>query len=603
MRNVTKIAIIVVVVILIVAGTVGYAVFSRPASPTSSKTLVVAAESGPDTLDPAITSTTPGWGVVQQIYQTLVAYDNGSVTSFVGAIASNWTHGPNYMNWTFTLRHNVTFSNGDPVNAYVMWYSINRAMLLNGSEEFILGQNLNTSASPNFLNNTANFVNPSASALAVMESNVNSVYVVSKYVLHIALGGGYNGPYPYPYFLQTLTSPIAAAVDPAFVNAHGGVIPNEPNSYLQNHALGSGPYVLTQWVQGDHLTLSKTPGYWAGNISSSQLNNAIAPARENVVLEFPGTASSAISALESGSAQLMGFSFSPTIVQQLNGKANIVVSNTSIIYGSTQGAWYVFFNLTAQYFNLTDVRAAVVHAINYTEIINSAFGGFASQWVGPVPPGFPDYNPGNLQPYQFNVSLAKQEMASAGYPNGLPGTFKFLYINSPDFTAAVQIIQSDLQAIGINISLVGVDQNTWSSMTSYPGGSAPGYSIGIDFYTADYIAPDDYTWEIAATYGSPSQITTYGGLDLNATNFGSMNDSLTQINNLIYDATINTSASGRLSDYSQMTQLAYNNYYWGWLVVPHVFSIYRTGMHGMVFNPMGSAYPNFVMSYNTEYYT
>ena len=609
MRNITKVIIVVIVVLIIASASAGYVLLNKPAAQV--KTLVVAAESGPDSLDPAITSSTPGWGVVQQIYQTLVAYDNSSVTSFVGMLASSWTVGPNGLNYTFTLRQNVTFSNGNPFNAYVMWYSINRAMLLNGSEAFVLEQNLNTSVSPSFLNDTTNFINPNASALAVMESNVNSVYVVSKYVLRIAVGGGYNGPYYYPYFLQTLTAPVAAAVDPSFVNSNGGVIPNQPNSYLSDNALGTGPYLLGQWIKGDHLTLTKSPSYWANNLSASKLNNAIAPAKMNVDLEFPGTVSSAIADMKSGSAQMMGFSFSPTISSALSGISNVAVNKTPIIYGATQGAWYLFFNLTAPYFNNTDVRAAVVHALNYSAIINDAFGGNAAQWVGPVPPGFPDYNPSNITPYSYNLALAKQEMSSAGYPNGLPGSFPFLYINSPDFASAVVIIKSDLQQIGINISLQGVTQTQWYAITSYPGGSSS-YSIGIDFYTADYVAPDDYTWEIAAPGGSPSQLTTFGGqgidptsgnISINSTYFGNTSGPLNQLYYLISDATSNTSASGRTADYTAMTQIAYNNYLFDWLVVPYVFSIYNKGLHGMVFNPMGSAYPNFVMFYNTEYYT
>lgn len=607
MRNVIKFAVILLVVIILIAGISAYLVL-KPSGPV--KTLVVAANSGPDSLDPSVTSTTPGWGVVQQIYQTLVAYDNSSVTSFVPDLAQSWSSGPNQLNWTFNLRQNVTFSNGDPFNAYVMWYSFNRAMVLNQSESFVLEQNLNSSVSSNFLNNTS-FSSPTAAELAVMESNVNSVYVVSKYVLHITVGGGYLGDVPYAYFLQTLTSPIAAAVDPAYIQAHGGVIADQPNSYLQNHAMGTGPYVLGQWIVGSQLTLSKNTHYWASSLPASQLNNAIAPARLNVVLEYPGTVQSAAASLKSGSAQMMGYSFSPTVQQQLNGSSNIVVKPQPSIYGATQGAWYLFFNLTAPYFNNTDVRAAVVHAINYTQLINDAFGGYASQWVGPVPPGFPDYNPSNIAPYHFDLTLAKQEMKAAGYPNGLPGSFPFIYINSADFVNAAQIIEGNLKQIGINITLDGVTQNTWSSTTSYPGGPSP-YSIGIDFYSADYIAPDDYTWEIAAPGGSPSQLTTFGGqgidptsgnISINTTYFGNISGVLNQIYYDISDATSNLSASGRIADYINMTQLSYNNYLFDWLVIPQVYSIYRGGLNGIIYNPMGSAYPNFVMFYNTEYYT
>ncbi|MEM3851909.1 MAG: ABC transporter substrate-binding protein [Methanomassiliicoccales archaeon] len=598
MKRSTQIAIVVIVIIIIIAGSIGYIQFTAKKPAKTVQTLTIEAQSQPDSLDPGVTSATAGWGVVQQIYQTLVTYNNSSVTNVVGQLAYKWTHGPNFMNWTFYLRQNVTFSNGDPFNAYVMWYSLYRSMLMNQSESFILEQNLNASNGPssNFLN-TTNFSSPTSSELAVMENTSLSVYVVSKYVLHITVGGGYLGPYPYAYFLQTLTAPIAAAVDPIYIDQHGGIIPNQPNSWMFDHAMGTGPYVLQSWVQGDYVKLSINPNYWADKLPPSAIYNAIAPAKDNVLLQFVSQPSTAVEALKSGQAQAIGFSFSPDIVNELKGMSNVVVSQTPIIYGSTQGAWYIYFNLTAPYFNLTDVRAAVVHAIDYQLIIQDAFGGYASQWVGPVPAGFPDYNPSNLTPYYYNVTLAKQEMAAAGYPHGLPGTFNFLYINSEDFVSAAQIIQSDLKAIGINITLVGVTSDRWYSITDYPGGNASGYPIGIDFYTADYVSPDDYTQEIAALGGSPSQVTTFGN-DNNLTNAN-----LSAMNNLVFEAAAQTNATLRSQEYAQMTEIAYNNYYFDWLVIPYVFSIYSTNLKGFVINPMGSAYPNFVMFYNTEYYT
>lgn len=599
-----KVLIAVIVVILIAAGATGGYLLSKKTS--SAKTLVVDAESQPDSLDPAVTASTPGWGVVQQIYQTLVTYDNSSSTQMVGMLAYKWSSGPNQLNWTFYLRQNVTFSNGDPFNAYVMWYSLWRSMLMNQSESFVLEQNLNASSgpSPQFLN-TANFTDPTAAQLAVMENPNMSVYVVSKYVIHITVGGGYLGPYPYAYFLQTLTAPIAAAVDPIYVDAHGGVTANTPNSYMQNHAMGTGPYVLNRWVLGDYLSLSINAHYWAKALPASQLNNAIAPAKENVLINFVSDVSTAVASITSNSAQMIGFSFSPELVNELKGVSGVVVRDTPLIYGSTQGAWYIYFNLSAPYFNITDVRAAIVHAINYSQIISDAFGGYASQWVGPVPAGFPDYNPSNISPYSYNVTLAKQELAAAGYPTGLPGSFNFLYINSPAFVTAVQIIQRDLSAIGITINPSPVTSTGWYAATSYPGGNASKYPIGIDFYTADYISPDDYTQEIAALGGSPSQLTTYGNNNnlTNASMYGSLGANLSELNNLVFEAASQINPTLRAQEYANMTQLAYDNYFFGWLVIPYVFSIYRSGLQGFILNPMGSAYPNFVMFYNTEYYT
>ncbi len=49
----------------------------------------------------------------------------------------------------------------------------------------------------------------------------------------------------------------------------------------------------------------------------------------------------------------------------------------------------------------------VAHAINYTQIIQQAFGGYATQWVGPVPPGTRTTIPGTLAPYQLTTSRSR----------------------------------------------------------------------------------------------------------------------------------------------------------------------------------------------------
>ncbi|MCI4317813.1 MAG: hypothetical protein L3J96_04680, partial [Thermoplasmata archaeon] len=82
----TKIIAVVVVVVLIVAGVGAYYYLSHKTgcAPKSTGTIVLDQPEVPDSLDPAFTFTTPGWGIVLQIYQTLVSYNNSNYTTFVG---------------------------------------------------------------------------------------------------------------------------------------------------------------------------------------------------------------------------------------------------------------------------------------------------------------------------------------------------------------------------------------------------------------------------------------------------------------------------------------------------------------------------------------
>lgn len=587
-------AAVIVVIVLIGASAAAYTILTKKKTtsikttpPKAPTTIVVDAQTSPGNLDPAVASSTPDWGIVQQIYQTPVAYNGSSVTSYVGQLASSWSHGPNYLNWTFTLRQNVTFSNGDPFNAYVEFYSLYRSMLMNQSESFILWQNFNdTSIGPAFLN-SANFTSPTPSQLAVMENTSLPIYVVSKYVIHFTVGSGYLGDSPYAYFLATLTTPVTAAVDPIYIDAHGGVVADQKNSWMITHAMGTGFYVLANWVQGSYIQLDKNPNYWAASLPASELNNALSPAIDNITMDFVAVSATAITNLESGTAQILSFQFSPSSVSTLMSTKGITVQQLPAIYGSTQATWYVYMNTSAQYFSNEDVRAAIVHAINYTEIIQTAFGGYASQWVGPVPAGFPDYNPSNISPYQFNLTLAKSEMAAAGYPNGLPGTFQFLYVQSTDLTSAADILVSNLKQIGINITLVPETLSAYDGIT-YPGGNTSAYPLGLEYYSADYVSPDDYTQEIVVPGGASWPPSDW----YNATAY-----------NLTYEAAATTNQALAMQLYANLTQLMYTNYVDAWLAIPYTFAIYSSNLHGVVLNPMGSAAPNFVMYYNTEYLT
>ena len=99
----------------------------------------------PDSLDPAVTFSTPGWAAVQQVYQGLANYNGSSATTFSGILAKNWTvsYDPatGFESYVFNLRADIQFSNGDPYNAYVQWYSLYRSLLLLQGPQFILEEN------------------------------------------------------------------------------------------------------------------------------------------------------------------------------------------------------------------------------------------------------------------------------------------------------------------------------------------------------------------------------------------------------------------------------------------------------------------------------
>src|SRR3989454_696716 len=126
-----QIVAIVVVILVVIGGIVIYVQLTRPPSAVctlgSKNPLIFDQPESPDNTDPATTFSTPGWGIVQQVYQGLVMYNQSSYTTFLPILAKNWTFSTDHFNITFHLRPGAHFSNGDPVNAYVMWFSLYRS--------------------------------------------------------------------------------------------------------------------------------------------------------------------------------------------------------------------------------------------------------------------------------------------------------------------------------------------------------------------------------------------------------------------------------------------------------------------------------------------
>ncbi|HTT34428.1 MAG TPA: ABC transporter substrate-binding protein [Thermoplasmata archaeon] len=625
-------ALAIVVVLLTVASAGGtYYVTSHPAASgchlQSTNPIIQDQPETPDTLDPAVTFSTPGWAVVQQIYQNLIEYNQSSSTSFVGELAKNWSVSPDGFHWNFTLWSDAKFSNGDSVTAYVVWYSLYRDLVMNQASSFILSENFwfpqqwyydpddySTNWNDSVVNaltndlNTWDFSAPSDAAKAYMEAPNQSFQVLDPTTIEFNLGYGYldsDAPFtvPYAYVLPELAAPNSAAVDPAVIDAHPdtsggpGIVENSSDSWMSENALGSGPFVLSSYSLASGYTIRPTPNYWATAVAASEpWNNEIQPAASTVVVLFQGTTSINIQNLRTQSAAAASFTYvGPGTLAELRGVACVTVQALPTVFGSTAGAWWIYMDQNVAPFNNLSFREAVVHSIDYPEIISDAFGGEAQQWVGPVPPAYPDYNPKNLPNYTYDPTLAQQELAASPWPNGFTAKVDYSYVNLGDWQSVAIILKSNLATVlpnfnpvPISLDQLYVEQSTdltgnCITNTTEAGGPFP---IGQEFYTSDYIAPDDWTTNDAISWGSANYcMSQYANPDVDA---------------WVIEAAGAPSATAASTLYANITQAMYDNYTDAWLVVPTSFGVYSNGLHGIYQNPMGSAIP-YVMADNTLY--
>jgi len=558
----------------------------------------------PDTLDPAVTYETSGWEVVEQIYQGLLTYSGSSYTSYLGVLADSWTISPDGMNYTFALRPNVSFSNGDPFNAYVMWYSVYRTLVMNQAPSWILSQNLAPGNGLTFnvtdsMLNSIDYANPSAANLSVMTRPDQSAVVLNASAIQFNLGYGYNGMAPYSAFLATLLTPMAAAVDPVVVGGHGGVVNNTANDYMTTNALGTGFYKLQSWVLGQSVSLVKSQAYWANSLPESELNNAISPAiLNNVVIYYKDSATS-IADLRAGTVQMIGVPV--TYYNVTAGIPGITTSILPIVYGSSEDVHYVYMDTQAfPLFNNLDVRKAIANAIDYQDIIKIVFNGHAQQWIGPVPPGFQYYNESvaGLTPYQYDPIQAAVSLSQAGFvahlPNGTtlnPGgkqfpTVQFLYdSDNPTDLEAADIIQSNLGKVGIPISVTPLPFREYATLIDSSSDQNTSFAMGLGYYSEDYTAAIDYVSYFTTT----DQIGSSAYVDSLALNY------TTQAATALNSSTI-------IQAFRNITQRMYDNYTDIWLYVPELMAVTANGVTGIIPSPAGSGMGYFLY-YNTISYS
>jgi peptide/nickel transport system substrate-binding protein len=618
--------ILAIVVIIVVAAFTVRVVTQRCLQETNP--LIIDQAEIPDSLDPGETFSTPGWAAVQQVYQGLVNYNQSSSTQFAPVLAANWNESNGGLTWVFNLRPGVTFSNGDPYNAYVQWFSFYRSLLLASGPQFILEQNFystnfnasnplnyysnitnDTNANNTLVNdlNSWNFDDPNATEIALMEVANQSFQVLNASAIELNVGYGYLdgppwSPLPYTYLLASISAPNSYAVDPNVVQANGGVVIGQPNTYLATNMIGTGQYLLSYYngLPGGGYTLTPNSHYWGsdGAAAAEPWNNMIQPANTTIDIIFQDSVDITTNNLKVGDAASASFAYiGPGTIHVLQGDSCLIVQALPEIYGSTSGSWWIYMNQNVFPFNNLSVRAAVAHAINYQQIIQEAFGGYADQWVGPVPPQYPYYNPQNLTPYQYNLTLAQQEIADSPCANGAcSGTsITYEYLDTGiDWAETAAFLENDLAQIGLNINPVPISlQDLYDEQVTVNGvcvsttttNGGPFY-MGQEFYTSDYVSPDDWTQNDALNVGSANLcMSEYNNIT---------------VNNLVYSAASTANATNLTMDYTNITSAMYDNYTDVWLVVPTSFAVYSNQLQGVIENPMASAEP-FSFLFNTQW--
>lgn len=454
------------------------------------------------------------------VYQTLAAVnltaeqDLGQFEGvFLPGLASSWNSSADGMTYTFTLRQGVTFSDGNAFNSYAVWAEFMTWYYLSGNAPtFWNALHIFDTTGVTFDNqafgqmvNSSGLTNPSAQLVEMMSNHSLPAYVTSPNAINFHLST------PFPFFINTFTGFQGMIFDPTYMWQHGG--PGMPGNFNPAFNLvpipGTGPYTVTNAVFQNSVTFTQNPNYWGKSVSADEIakNPILNPGHYKTVIiyDIPNSVTSLLN-LQNNVAQISAVTSSS--FQLVNSQPGTY--GVAVIKHPATLVW-MFMNNERFPTNITGVRQAIVHAINYTNLIQAGALGYGTRMLGPEVPFYgPYYNPANLPPYQTDLAVAAQDLANAGFPNGagLPPLTLYVDVLGEFYESPMaQEIKADSAQIGITINIqVVTDAQYYQYYGSYATnvGNAqvlPHLAMGnVAGFSPDYLAPTDFWGAFVTTF-------------------------------------------------------------------------------------------------------
>ena len=360
------------------------------AAPQGGGTLNVGLTNDAKTYDPIYSVQFTERHVLYLVFNTLVKY--APDFSIQPELASGWETTDDGKRIVFTLQQGVTFQDGTPFNADAVKWNIDKR----------LDPAVNS---------------PQRSSLDPM---IASVEVIDA--RHVA----FNLKQKSPGLFSLLGERAGFMVSPTAWQKLGKDFGNQP--------VGTGAFLLKEWVRGSQVTLEKNPNYWQKGL----------PYLDRIVIRDLAGSVIGLQRLITGEIDYIG-ELTPSDVLPLERRPEIVLNPITV------GRWYFLqWHVNTPPFDNAKLRQAFAHAIDRKRINEITMRGKGAISDGPTPEGLWWYDP-SVKSYDYDPAKAKALLAEAGYPNG------FEYTLSPPavtvFQQISQLMQEQLGAVGIKVTL------------------------------------------------------------------------------------------------------------------------------------------------------
>jgi peptide/nickel transport system substrate-binding protein len=391
---------------------------------------------------------------LSKIYEPLITYSidktSGGYGPVVPALAKDWSTSPDGLTWTFHLQPNVTWHDGSPFTADDVIFTL--TLCESPKVGCVYGggiSNIKGAADVKSGNSTtlAGVVAPDPLTVTISTDTPNAAMLDALSLMWIVQK-------------KSLSSiPLDQ-------------ITKSPYWITPGMAVGTGPFKITNYVDGQFMELSRNDGYWRGK-----------PVLDKIVRREFKDPATALLAFDKGEIDFTYLTADEVNREQGN-------SNATIIAGPSQVDNAVVFNpLANPAFGNKQFKQAMEFAIDRQSIISSLYNGQGQAL--PCLFGNSNYVAPDTQMYDYNPDMAKSLIEQSGVDMGSLPTFTFdTYYNDPLSLNVMTAIQQNWADVGFNVTIKQMDSAAWTNQYYNQGTSQ------VSFIGAQN-GPDG---NIAATY-------------------------------------------------------------------------------------------------------
>jgi peptide/nickel transport system substrate-binding protein len=383
---------------------------ARAQAASAGGRLIVAADSEPKNLNPAIVASNGVFFVASKVIEPLAEASFEGKDGLSPRLATAWEGSEDGLSVTFKLRAGVTWHDGKPFTSADVAFSALSVWKPLQNLGRIVFANLETVETPDA---------------------ATAVFRFSK---------------PTPLQLIRNALPVVSSVIPKHLYEGTDIAANPANVQL----VGTGPFRFAEYKPGEYYRLTRNETYWGKP----------QPNLDEIVFRVLPDRAGAGAALEAEEIQLAAFSAVPlTDLDRISRVPGIKV----ITKGYEALTYQLVVEINHRRKELADlkVRQAIAHAIDRKFVVDTIFLGYAAASTGPVPKNAPEFYDADVPTYDFDVAKANALLDEAGYAKDADGKrFSLKLRPAPYFNETRQFgdyLRQALAAVGIDAEIVNAD--------------------------------------------------------------------------------------------------------------------------------------------------